>query len=206
MRVRAWGVGIGDCGDLGGPVGLVVNPGSESPRGSRRTASSTTSLPDTHGIGRGHSMKQPPDLRIIQTRMRPGLITRDGFLGSDRRALMEILDEDANTVAELGLTHRRIADRMEYFTEAGRKGLGTTVTVEDDFEVRVETVRGQLPCPWGHKGLFPKRNVFLRNLQTGDELLWTGLSMHLIGEHGFYEGKHSTFRIDPLAAKRTLGL
>ncbi len=151
-------------------------------------------------------MRQPPELRNIQARMTPGLITRDGFLGSDRRPLAQILDEDANTVTELGLTHRRIADRMDYFTEAGRKGLGTTVTVDDYFEVRVETVRGQLPCPWGHKGLFPKRNVFLLNLQTGDELLWTGLSVHLIGEHGFYEGKHSTFRIDPLTAKRALGI
>ena len=151
-------------------------------------------------------MKKSPEMRNIEARMQPGLITRDGFLGSDRRSLAEILDEDGNSVVELGLTHARIADRMAYFTQAGKKGLGTTVTVDKDFEVRVETVRGQLPCPWGHKGLYPKRNVFLRNLQTGDDLLWTGLSVHLIAEHGFYEGRGSVFRVDPLAAKRALGL
>lgn len=151
-------------------------------------------------------MKQSPLLEVVQGRMRAGLITRDGFLGTDRRSLAEILDGDHNAVNKLGLTHRQIADRMAYLTEAGSKGLGTTVTVDEDYEVRVDAVRGLMPCPWEHKGLYPKVNVFLRDLRTGTELVWTALQVHMIGEHGFYEGRGSAFRIEPAQAKEALGL
>ncbi|MFO7956510.1 MAG: hypothetical protein R6X33_05380 [Candidatus Brocadiia bacterium] len=151
-------------------------------------------------------MKQSPQLDLVQARMRPGAITLHGFLGNDHRPLAQILEEDHNTVNELGITHRLVADRMEFFTEEGRKGLGTTVEVEDHFEVRVEEVRGVLPCPWPHKGLYPKLNVYLTNRDLDEELMWTGLQVHLIGEHGFYEGKGSEFRIEPEDARRILEL
>jgi hypothetical protein len=151
-------------------------------------------------------MKQAPELREVQHRMQAGHITRDGFLGTDRRPLSQILEEDANTVNRLGLTHRQIAERMAHFTEAGKAGLGTTVLVEEHYEVRVEAVRGMLPCPWGHRGLYPKINVFLENTQAGREMVWTALTVHLVGEHGFYEGRGSPFRIEPEDAKEALGL
>jgi hypothetical protein len=151
-------------------------------------------------------MKQSPQLEAARSRMLPGRVTRDGFLGSDRRSLSEILDEDANAVRSLGLTHADIACRMEYFAEKGRAGLGTTVTVDQDYEVRVESVRGFLPCPWQHEGLFRKTNVFLKNLLLDEELMWSDLTMHMIRAHGFYEGKGSTFRVGPRRAARVLGL
>ena len=151
-------------------------------------------------------MKQSPELDTVQARMQAGRISRDGFLGRDRRALAEILAEDENTVNRLGLTHEQIAHRMEYFMEQGMRGLGTSVIVDGRFDVRVRSVRGSLPCPWGGKGLYPKTNVFLKNLDTGDELMWTALTVHLIRRHGFYEGKGSTFRVDPEKAKSVLEL
>jgi hypothetical protein len=151
-------------------------------------------------------MRQPPELQKAEDRMAAGLISRDGFLGSDRRPLVQILAEDENTVNSLGLTHARIAERMAWFGRMGRPGLGTTVTVEDRWEVRVQTVRGLLPCPWGHEGMYPKTNVFLRKLDTGETLVWTDLSVHMIGEHGFYEGRGSGFRVEPEKAARVLGL
>jgi hypothetical protein len=151
-------------------------------------------------------MKQAPELREVERRMQAGQITRDGFLGTDRRPLSQILAEDANTVNRLGLTHRQIAERMSYFTEAGKAGLGTTVVVDEHYEVRVEAVRGMLPCPWGHRGLYPKINVFLENTRAGRKIVWTALTVHLIGEHGFYEGRGSPFRIEPEEAREALGL
>jgi hypothetical protein len=151
-------------------------------------------------------MKQSPSLDIVQGRMRPGVITRDGFLGTDRRPLTEILDDDQNTLNRMGLTHAQVADRMDHLTEEGNSGLGTTVTVDGVHEVRVDAVRGYLPCPWGHKGLYPKVNVFVRNLSTGQEMMWTALTIHLIREHGFYEGRGGAFRIEPEQARAVLGL
>lgn len=151
-------------------------------------------------------MKQSPELSVVRERMKPGRITQDGFLGEDRRALAEILDDDNAEVTRLGLTHDAIADRMSYFTEKGKDGLGTWVDVDDIFQVRVESVRGMLPSPWGEPGLYPKRNTYLRNTDTGDEIVWTALNEHLIREHGFYEGKGSPFRLEPSVLKRALGL
>ncbi len=151
-------------------------------------------------------MKQSPELQRVQERMQPGRLARDGLLGHDRRSLQEILDEDANTVSRLGLTHQRIADRLAKLLEEGRKGLGTTVTVEDHIELTVRSIRGVLPCPWDHPGVYPKENCTLKNLKTGEELTWTALSVHMIREHGFYEGKGATFRVDPSKAKSALEL
>lgn len=142
-------------------------------------------------------MRQTPELNTVEARMRSGAIVREGFLGTDHRTLSEILDEDQNTVNRLGVTHAQIADRMDHLCEEGKGGLGTTVRVDADFEVSVQSVRGFLPCPWGHKGLYPKLNVHVRNRRTGRTMLWTGMQIHLIREHGFYQGRGSGFRIEP---------
>ncbi len=149
-------------------------------------------------------MKQPPDLQQVQKRMRPGMLTRDGFLGSDSRSLAEVLDADDARVRALGLTHRDIANRMEHFTRQGRPGLGTPVEVEDRFEVRVEEWRGVLPCPWPHKGVYRKSITWLTNTRTGQQMQWTALSIHMIGQHGFYGGKGNPYRVDPATAKQVL--
>jgi hypothetical protein len=138
--------------------------------------------------------------------MRAGNITREGFLGEDKRNLAEILEADQATVSHLGLTHEEIADRMEYFTEKGKAGLGTWVEVDEVYEVRVEDVRGKLPSPWGGPGLIPKRNTYLRNHSLDEEIVWTAMNERLIRRHGFYEGKGSPFRQDPRRLKRVLGL
>jgi len=151
-------------------------------------------------------MKQPPELDAAQRQMKPGAITLEGFLGPDRRCLAEIIEEDDNAVHGLGLTHEQIAERLEYFMRQALKGLGTAVTVDGAYEVRAETVRGVLPCPWPRDGVHPKSNAFLLNLRTGETLAWTGLTIHLIRAHGFYQGKGSRFRLDPERAKRVLGL
>ena len=151
-------------------------------------------------------MKQPPDLEQAEKRMQPGVITRDGFLGHDGRQLEEILQEDENRVVRLHLTHHRIARRMKYFTAEGRKGLGNPVTVDEIYTVKVEEWRGVLTCPWDDAGLFRKGYVTVRNEELGEELTWTPLSIHMVREHGFYEGKGSTYRIEPEDAKRILGL
>jgi hypothetical protein len=78
--------------------------------------------------------------------------------------------------------------------------------VPPHFEVRVESVRGGLPCPFGHAGLYPKLNVAVRNLAHGGELLFTELNIHLIEAHGFYEGRGAAFRVDPDVLAQVLEL
>jgi hypothetical protein len=151
-------------------------------------------------------MKQSPELDRVQSRMGPGAVGLHGILGHDRRSLAEILEQDDNAVRVLSLTHEAIADRMEFFTQAGRPALGNPVTVDDRWEVRVDEWRGGMPCPWPHAGLHRKSNIVLTDLQTGEQMEWTDLTIHMIRAHGFYQGRGSRYRIDPERARRLLGL
>jgi hypothetical protein len=149
-------------------------------------------------------MKQTVQMDRIQEKMKPGLITRDGFLGTDPRKLVDILLEDDGAVRRLSLSHARLAQRMIELRDAGMAGLGDYISVEPHFEVRVDSVRGKLPCPFGDPGIFPKTNITVRNLVSGREITFTDLHIHLIGSHGFYEGRGSIFRLDPSALAETL--
>jgi hypothetical protein len=141
-------------------------------------------------------MKQTVQMKEIQEKMKPGVITRDGFLGSDGRNLVDILTEDDAEVKRLNLTHTQIAERMRELRNAGKKGLGDYISVAPHFEVRVDMVRGKLPCPFGHPGLIQKTNIQVRNLKKNLEITFTDMHIHMIGEHGFYEGKGSNFRLE----------
>jgi hypothetical protein len=142
-------------------------------------------------------MKQTVELRKAQERMAPGVITRDGFLGRDTRNLVDILIADDAEVKHLGVSHQGIAGRMIELRDAGMRGLGEYIDVEGHYEVRVDSVRGKLPCPFGDPGVFPKTNVSVRNKELAREVAYTDLSIHLIYAHGFYEGKGNPFRVEP---------
>jgi len=142
-------------------------------------------------------MKQTVQMKTAQERMKPGVITRDGFLGNDSRNLIDILVEDDASVKRMSVSHQAIAGRMIELREAGMRGLGDYISVEPHFEVRVDSVRGKLPCPFGDPGVFPKTNIFVRNIEKKSEITYTDMHIHLIGSHGFYEGKRSPFRLNP---------
>ena len=142
-------------------------------------------------------MKQSPDLIKAQEQMKPGVITSCGFLGPDRRNLIDILLEDESEVQRLGTTHRQIAERMKYFRDKGLEGLGMFEKVEDHFEVKVDSMRGQLPSPFEDHVMIGKQNTVVRNLKLNKEVAYTDFSIHMIEFHGFYQGKGSMFRIEP---------
>ncbi len=141
-------------------------------------------------------MKQTAILDRAQKRMAPGAITRDGFLGTERRRLVDLLEEDDAAVRRLGLTHAAIAARMRELRDAGAAGLGLAISVAPHFDVRVEGVRGKLPCPFSD-GLSAKTNVLVVNKRLNREITYTDLQVHLIAAHGFYLGRGSTYRLDP---------
>ncbi len=142
-------------------------------------------------------MKQSPQLQKAQESMAPGVITLEGFLGTDKRNLGDILVEDEASVRRMGMTHEHIAHAMQRLRDEGMRGLGEFIPVAPHFEVRVDSVRGKLPCPFQHPGIFPKTNITVRNKDKNEELTYTDLHIHLINQHGFYEGRGSAFRLDP---------
>ena len=142
-------------------------------------------------------MKQSPQMQRVQENMKPGAITLEGFLGHDTRNLADILEEDNAAVQRLGLSHEAIARRMEELKTAGGKGLGDFINVSPHFEVKVESVRGKLPCPFEHPGVYPKTNITCINKKSGKTLVFTDMHIHLVGNHGFYEGRGSLYRLEP---------
>lgn len=141
-------------------------------------------------------MKQSLQYERAQARMRPGVIARDGFLGDDRRPLIEILDEDDAAVRRLGVTHAAIAARMRALRAAGAAGLGNAVAVPPHFDVTVDSFRGRLRCPFGDD-VAPKTNITVVNRALGREIVYSDLAIHLIAAHGFYNGRGAPYRLEP---------
>lgn len=142
-------------------------------------------------------MKQGPDLRRIEDNMRTGTLAAHQFLGTDRRALADIILQDQLLLEQLGLTNQALAERMRFFTDqAAEKGFKV---VDKRFQVEREEHKGTIPCPFADNFNAAKSITKVSNLQTGGEVIWSDLNIHLIEEHGFYEGYGSPFRVDPMA-------
>jgi len=141
-------------------------------------------------------MKQTVEMDKVQHNMRPGIITLRGLLGEDHRNLVDILIEDDGEVKRLGTSHEAIATRMQELRDAGVHGLGESITVEGRYEVRVDSVRGVLPCPF-EDAVVQKTFIQVHNQELDRAITYTDLHIHMIREHGFYEGKGSAFRLAP---------
>jgi len=148
-------------------------------------------------------MKMTPELKKARENMDPGIITAEGFLGSDSRNLSTIIDEDAQLLRNLELDHVEVAERFRHFMEEGRKGLGEPVTVDSEWLVKTDEARGYLACPW-EDGIFRKVNVTVERKDSGEKIFFTDLSIHLLEAHGFLEGRGSSFRLNPESIKNLL--
>jgi hypothetical protein len=149
-------------------------------------------------------VKQSPDEKRITERMAPGVLCRDGFLGTDRRPLREILETDEHAVAGLGTTHEAIAAKLQHAYDRARAGLGTSVDIGEGLAAVYREAMGRIPCPWGD-GSFPKGVVEL-TAADGESMSFTVLSVHFIASHGFYQGRGSPFRLEPAELARLFAL
>jgi hypothetical protein len=142
-------------------------------------------------------LKQTVNEDIIINKLQPGIITLNGFLGTDTRHYSEIIEADEKVLAALGKTPEEIADRLDYFTKSSFESFMGPVTVDDIYEVESEVTRGKLPCPFSHSGVYRKTVTTLTNKTNNLIVRWTALNNHLIKEHHFFEGIGSTFRLEP---------
>ncbi len=127
-----------------------------------------------------------------------------GFMGDDPRSVTEVIDTDAGEMSRLGVTARDVAARMEEITEKAAGALGTWVDVAPGCEAQVSDTRGSNPCPWRHRGRYFKRVTTVRRKGSSETLRWSDLNTHMIGVHGFFEGKGSMFRVEPAEVVRML--
>jgi len=149
-------------------------------------------------------MKQDLYYTKIQQRMKKGVLVLEGFLGDDKRNLVDIINEDNETVKRLGFTHQIIAEKLNELREIGLKAIEQSVIYKDHIEIKVEIFRGKLPCPFGEKGIYQKSEIVVINKKIDEQIKYTDLSIHLIKEHGFYQGVGSPYRLDPEKIVRVL--
>ena len=141
-------------------------------------------------------MKEKPDARHIHDDMQAGRLSLDGYLGEDTRSLEAIINEDEIILKDLGTTAQAVGKIMRRLTRAGMEAQGEPV-IFDGFEVEVTEYMGWIPCPWKDNRKFGKRITNVTNLATGEHLSWTDVGIHLIKDHGFFQGHGSPFRQDP---------
>jgi hypothetical protein len=142
-------------------------------------------------------MKQMPAEKRITDRMAPGVLSAEGFLGSDPRRYLEIIDADLAEMERLGLDPTALADRLKQIADDAVAGLGTPIRVGEHLIATWHEAMGRIPCPFGKCGTFPKGEVELTDARTGRTLRFTRLSVHMLREHGFGEGHGSRYRLDP---------
>jgi hypothetical protein len=150
-------------------------------------------------------MKRSPDLARVVERMAPGVLCRDGFLGTDPRPLEEVLDADRSAVAALGTSHEALAARLQAVYDQARAALGRPVEIRPGLTAVFHEVMGRIPSPWPGDGVFPKGDVELTGAASAAPLRFTALSIALIRAHGFYQGAGSPYRLDPARLAAVLG-
>jgi len=142
-------------------------------------------------------MKKSPQTQKLEEVLRSSKLVAGGFLGRDNRDVSEIIDSDTAVVAELGTTPAEMAQRMQHITDSAKTGLGCWVEIDEKHRARTLESKGTLVCPWPHPGTYNKTVTTFELVKTGESIEWSDLNIHLIGEHGFFEGKGLTFRIEP---------
>lgn len=149
-------------------------------------------------------MKDSPDRERLEQLLRSSALVAGGFMGTEDRTFSEVIDADSAELARLGYTKERVAERMAHITDVAKSGLGIWERIDEHLKARIEEARGRLVCPWPHPGRYAKRITTVRNVESGQSIHWSDLNTHLIGQHGFFGGKGSTFRIEPKELVRNI--
>ncbi len=142
-------------------------------------------------------MKQTPQERKIHKNFKTGAMTKNGFLGDDTRHLHDIILDDKKKLESLGLSCEDAADVLQFYMEEGKKGFEGEINV-GSITVQTRWDRGMIPCPFGERGLHPKIIATVSDKKNRKELRYSRLSIHLIRQHGFFGGKGSVYRIEPI--------
>ena len=149
-------------------------------------------------------MERLPQEKRLDYLLRASKIVAEGFLGDDARSLEEIIETDISALVHMGCTPEQVAERMQELTAIAVPHMGNPVRIDDWLEVVSQDYKGQIICPWPHPVRLPKRVTTARRLDTEESIRWSDLNIHMIAEHGFFDGHGSAFRIEPALLVRVI--
>ena len=142
-------------------------------------------------------MKKTPEMEKLEDFLRSSRVVAGGFMGHDSRDVDEIVASDMHAVEQLGYSLGQVASRMRQITDIAKKGLGVCVEVGAGLRGCVDEAMGKVVCPWSHPANFDKRLTTVTDVESDEEITWSDLHIHMIAEHGFFEGHGSSMRIEP---------
>jgi len=148
----------------------------------------------------------------VERLMRPGVLSAAGFLGETER-LEDVLKEDARNLSAMGITAAEVAGRLRVIVGEAIRRSREAASEKDTyvigrFRVRLTQWHGYQECPWlcEPEPAWASIDFRIEDRRSGAKLGGPGLIVHLIAEHGFFEGKDSPYRVDPRQAAEVLGL
>lgn len=137
----------------------------------------------------------------LERDMRPGAAgeggSESGFLGPEERLLDVLASDNDFVLNELKTTHQEIARHLKTLAAISPG----SEAVEVDYEgrrFRVSTMfwRGYQHSPF-QDGTKTNVDVTVTNVETGRKLEYSLLVPLMIERYGFYEGKGTSYRVDP---------
>lgn len=139
-------------------------------------------------------------------RLAPSFFSSSGFLGTDARDWEEIIADDARALQRIGVDVQHLAQALRKAYSAAVRAMGDSVELVPGVQAACLECRGRIPSPFPGEGTFAKHQVRVVDEPGGRFFVITELGLHLIERYGFFQGRGSPFRIDPVQAAEMLKL
>jgi len=139
-------------------------------------------------------------IKGLEKDMRPGALSRLGFLGKDE-SLLEIMTGDNRFVVDnKNLTHQELARHLHIVGAiAAKHGLEKPYEFlyhGQRYKATAVKFRAYVDSPFDD-GTKTNVAVTITNLKDGKSIAYSLLVPHLIERYGFYEGRGTTYRLEP---------
>lgn len=141
----------------------------------------------------------------LEKDMRPGakseVGSESGFLGPDEKLLDVLTADNKYVVDDLGLTHQELAKHLHAMGSIGlwqaNQKPGTEFVYRGRrYKVTVLLTAGTQLSPF-RDGTDSGSNITVENRDNGKKLAYALLVPYMIERYGFYEGKGTSYRVDP---------
>jgi hypothetical protein len=138
----------------------------------------------------------------LEADMRPGSSSTAGFLGADEKLLDLLADDNRYVVQTLRLTHQELARHLHALATIGwwqqkhHEETAPFVYRGRRFKVTLAATRGSQPSPF-NDGTESGADATLENLDNGRTLKFALLVPYMIERYGFYEGRGTSYRVEP---------
>jgi hypothetical protein len=133
----------------------------------------------------------------LEKAMRPGELSRSGFLAKDESLLAVLAADNEYVVDKLGLTHQELAEHLLVLAAIGQQQGEKEFTYHGKtFKISVAYAKGFQESPF-KDGTKTNTDVTIQNLDNGKKLQFSILVPIMMERYGFYEGKGTSYRVEP---------